>query len=707
MAKPIQKKKKEGLNAPGEWTLSLERGSRPADYENSHVTTNADVVEGKLELRDENHNAVLLIPGTYTKDDLEDLADKFGGTFAWNGYGPVVAMSKSQFIPLIKEIYPKGITIMSESKSKKKIREEENLIDQAAPAAGAPMPQPVPAPMEAAPPMGGTPGPMNPMMPPAPGMIPTGWMYPNQSAQAVAMDTGDVNLAGAAPGAGVVEGQPVSNEEAQLVTEYRKWAKNKKLEATKQTLGKRMKKKVKEDFAGAGAPGFGEETPEEEEAFGDEAEIDISDEMGEETDGLADIAVDINKLFIDAGVAEEDLLPEDEPEEEGMTDEELEDHEASETPEEEAAEEAMEESRKVRIAKLKERIDEESRKARIAKLKERIAKVRSNKKAIKENKLVDQLSDGDYEAGPDALFADEDYADNDFDGNIADDMFEEDDVMDDMDPGNAVQDYGVEDELFEEAASKASDPEAMQKVRAVLSTLGLKKDPKISISGKGYSVKLGTWYSDAEGKAVYNTQADVDALQDKLDAAGYPEVKAKLLGFKHSPQWLGFIVPYSSYRAPEGEAEDELFERKERIKRVLAKRKKEALGAKDVDIRFPAGTTAPKISPEAAADLYEPAGSATTQYEKRAKARREALRKAREHVAMLEGMEDPDLSDADKEVGCVVDDVVEGGESVAAKLGGKSRVVAESTNRATQFVERYKEKQSLDFKKLLSDGLLG
>jgi len=590
MAKPIQKKKKEGLNAPGEWTLSLERGSRPADYENSHVTTNADVVEGKLELRDENHNAVLLIPGTYTKDDLEDLADKFGGTFAWNGYGPVVAMSKSQFIPLIKEIYPKGITIMSESKSKKKIREEENLIDQAAPAAGAPMPQPVPAPM------GGTPGPMNPMMPPAPGMIPTGWMYPNQSAQAVAMDTGDVNLAGAAPGAGVVEGQPVSNEEAQLVTEYRKWAKNKKLEATKQTLGKRMEKKVKEDFAGAGAPGFGEETPEEEEAFGDEAEIDISDEMGEETDGLADIAVDINKLFIDAGVAEEDLLPEDEPEEEGMTDEELEDHEASETPEEEAAEEAMEESRKVRIAKLKERIDEESRKARIAKLKERIAKVRSNKKAIKENKLVDQLSDGDYEAGPDALFADEDYADNDFDGNIADDMFEEDDVMDDMDPGNAVQDYGVEDELFE---------------------------------------------------------------------------------------------------------------RKERIKRVLAKRKKEALGAKDVDIRFPAGTTAPKISPEAAADLYEPAGSATAQYEKRAKARREALRKAREHVAMLEGMEDPDLSDADKEVGCVVDDVVEGGESVAAKLGGKSRVVAESTNRATQFVERYKEKQSLDFKKLLSDGLLG
>ena len=116
------------------------------------------------------------------------------------------------------------------------MKENDELIDDAVNAAPAPQQVPMPAPVDGQQPVAPAvdpamqqPGPMNPLVPPQPGMIPTGWMFPNQSAQAVAMDTGDVNLAGAAPGGGVVDGAPVTNEEAQMIEEYRKYRKQKRL----------------------------------------------------------------------------------------------------------------------------------------------------------------------------------------------------------------------------------------------------------------------------------------------------------------------------------------------------------------------------------------------------------------------------------------------------------------------------------------------
>ena len=93
--------------------------------------------------------------------------------------------------------------------------------------------------------------------------------------------------------------------------------------------------------------------------------------------------------------------------------------------------------------------------------------------------------------------------------------------------------------------SRATYPKAMEKVYAVLHALGMDgKRPFIDGQTSGYRVKLGTWYEGPDGKTVHMSKADVDDLQNQLDHAGYPEVKAKLVGSQYSPRWLAFIVPY-------------------------------------------------------------------------------------------------------------------------------------------------------------------
>ena len=305
----------------------------------------------------------------------------------------------------------------------RKLREEEGVAQMddtlegqdaapaddmaAAPEAPPPAPQPVPA------------TPTNPLVPPQPGMIPTGWAFPADIPMAGAMQTGDVNMAMAQQPAPVVGGQPVTEEEAQMVLEYRKWTKAKKLESLKNKLAARVKenedepedaedeedskkaemnekkdkntmmkkavsKKIKEeldDEIPAMVPENVElaEPPIEDEDMEmhaeEGAEMEISDE--EVIDRLGDITSEINALFADA-TGEEPEVGEEEEEEE-----EEEDGEEGFETEEEDEEMGMEE-KKLRVAAIREKIAAaKAKKERIAKIKERIAKIRKER-AMKE-----------------------------------------------------------------------------------------------------------------------------------------------------------------------------------------------------------------------------------------------------------------------------------------------------------------------------------
>jgi len=92
--------------------------------------------------------------------------------------------------------------------------------------------------------------------------------------------------------------------------------------------------------------------------------------------------------------------------------------------------------------------------------------------------------------------------------------------------------------------SRAAHPAAMDKVRTVwYGVLGKKKAPIfIDAGATGYRVKMGTWKEGPNEEYVKLTQRDADELQHKLDAAGFPEVKAKMVGVHK--EWLAFIVPY-------------------------------------------------------------------------------------------------------------------------------------------------------------------
>ena len=243
---------------------------------------------------------------------------------------------------------------------KKAVRESDNqLIDAAA--QNAPAPEAVPASAPVPNPVAQT----DPaLVPPQPGMIPTGWMFPADSAQSVAMETGDANLAAAAPGGGVVGGAPITNEEAQLVTEYRKWRKAKRINELKAHL----KAKLRED---------------EFEDTGLEDELDEGDEI---LDEVKDIAIDINALFADLGGDPDELQPEAEDIES--------EPELAEPPVEEddaAAEDLKEARRKQLRARIAELRDAKKSKTRLS-LHERI------QKKLKESELA-QAVDIKWPAG--------------------------------------------------------------------------------------------------------------------------------------------------------------------------------------------------------------------------------------------------------------------------------------------------------------------
>lgn len=84
--------------------------------------------------------------------------------------------------------------------------------------------------------------------------------------------------------------------------------------------------------------------------------------------------------------------------------------------------------------------------------------------------------------------------------------------------------------------SKAAHPEAMNKVKAILTAIGIDpRRPFIDGQTHGYRVKLGE----------YNKPEDIEQLQHKLDAAGYPEIKARPIGTRMYSH-VGFTVPYDS-----------------------------------------------------------------------------------------------------------------------------------------------------------------
>lgn len=225
--------------------------------------------------------------------------------------------------------------IVNASKKARAFREEENdaMVDTAADQQP-PAPQPVGIPQQQ---------PQNPaLIPPQPGMIPTGWTWPQDSAEATAMETGDVGVAEAnapAPGAGVVDGAPITNEEAQVVKEYRKWNRKRQLEALKRKLVNKLREteeeeELEEPSTQETSPQMNV-SPEDDVTFEDEVtEDEIEDEVTEDEnpdieEELKDIAIDINKLFTDLGGDVEDVIPGEAEEEE----EEEEESEPVEMPE--------------------------------------------------------------------------------------------------------------------------------------------------------------------------------------------------------------------------------------------------------------------------------------------------------------------------------------------------------------------------------------
>ena len=220
---------------------------------------------------------------------------------------------------------------------KRKREQEDEFIDQAIEQDQVPAPQPVdvPAPQAAT-------IPIDPLTPPQPGMVPIGWMWPQQGAVAQAMDTGDVEMAGMAPDGGAIDaGEPdmpegededmFTDEEKEVIEEYRKWKANRVKETKKikeEDEDMEMEPVMPEEVAL-------EEPPVEGDEMMDDEFIDIDEEVEDEDfmDELEDIVVDINELFSDLGgdvdealMGEEDEFVDEEEivvDEEEVVDEEM------------------------------------------------------------------------------------------------------------------------------------------------------------------------------------------------------------------------------------------------------------------------------------------------------------------------------------------------------------------------------------------------
>lgn len=343
---------------------------------------------------------------------------------------------------------------------KKKILKEDELIDQAVAqqtALASPAIAPAASPVAPAAPQAAV-NPMNPLVPPAPGMIPTGWMYPQQGAAAVAAETGDVNLAATAPDAAVpiapagseAMGDDVglSDEEKEVLEEYRKWkSKRAKMNELKKKLGGNLKEEELEELPPAMPTEVDlVEPPVEGDDADPEIEVDLDgeeefdDELDEEesvVDELEDIVVDINGLFADLGGDLDEVLVSDDEVDEELADEELDDvddleaelegdfgDELDDDEAEEPSEEELLEARKKviaeRIAAFKERkvvnplepkvkypAGSEPKKDAV---KETVDKIARRREMIAELRKRKALAESDAEnADPDALDKEIDY----------------------------------------------------------------------------------------------------------------------------------------------------------------------------------------------------------------------------------------------------------------------------------------------------------
>ncbi len=86
------------------------------------------------------------------------------------------------------------------------------------------------------------------------------------------------------------------------------------------------------------------------------------------------------------------------------------------------------------------------------------------------------------------------------------------------------------------AISRAAHPDTMEVVKAILKEIG-RKAQFIDLMTHSYRVKLGHSKDPA---------ASIAKIQAEIDAAGWPEIKVKLMGSKYAPfgQAIGFSVPF-------------------------------------------------------------------------------------------------------------------------------------------------------------------
>lgn len=187
------------------------------------------------------------------------------------------------------------------AKQKRKREQEDEFIDMAIEQDTMPAPQQVEVPMANASTI-----PTDPLTPPQPGMVPMGWMWPQQNAVAAAMDTGDVEIAGLAPDAGALDIAPeegedmFTDEDREVIEEYRKW----KAKRVKEKKRKKIKEEEEEDMD------LDPVMPEDvdldmppADGFEDEdlLDVDMEDSDDDFLDELEDIVIDINDLFQDLG----------------------------------------------------------------------------------------------------------------------------------------------------------------------------------------------------------------------------------------------------------------------------------------------------------------------------------------------------------------------------------------------------------------------
>jgi hypothetical protein len=198
---------------------------------------------------------------------------------------------------------------------RKPLKEDEQIVEPMT-AQQAPEPQPATtttAPEQAAAPAASTavdqtvatPDKSDPLTPPAPGMVPTGWAYPEQLSKAIAMKTGDVDVAQDAPDVGksqvaAPENKENGEDEGGGEIELESLSSKKKFTSI-------LKKMIEEEER---------ENPEKDEPYATEDPAEPADEAEEGDAAAEETPTDETEETADeAGEGKEDEEPADEAEE--------------------------------------------------------------------------------------------------------------------------------------------------------------------------------------------------------------------------------------------------------------------------------------------------------------------------------------------------------------------------------------------------------